>query len=230
VTRLLALLLLFGCTSKPPIEHEPVKTSAREAASVVVLLSANRDRHPCCSAASVLDLHGRVVLVTAAHCVLHKINQDDPAPDADTWAHVGDRVFYVPGGSSALEATVSWFDAPRDRAILKPVDGEAPPPLPLRKLCDRCQLDGAPVHAVSALFEQTRSGTITGKSWAGFGSRFWESDMSIIPGWSGSPVLDEAGEVVGIVAKCNGTTINAGDQIQRTCTPHWAIFTDVPLQ
>ena len=105
------------------------------------------------------------------------------------------------------------------------MDGDPPAPLALRSLCDRCSLDGARVHAVSALYEQTHSGEITGRTFAGVGAWYWETSMTIIPGWSGSPVLNESGQVVGIMSKCNGTTLNAGDKVKRSCVPGWSLFT-----
>jgi hypothetical protein len=217
-------LLVIACTPKPPIERAPRLATPHEAAATVVLLSANRDRHPCCSAVAVLDAQGLVMLDTAAHCVVHKINQDDPAPDADQWANIGDSIWYrTQDGYYPQRATIAKYDAVRDRATLEPVDGDAPPPLALRRA-----KSGSRVHAVSGLYGyEVHDGRVQGKTFAGApGVWFWESDVSIVPGWSGSPVLNEAGEVVGIISKCNGVSVNAGDRILHSCLPGWSIFTD----
>lgn len=224
----LSLLVLLTCSPAPePIRPEPVpfrETQGREARATVLILSADTGQ-ACCSGVSVLDARGHVVLLTASHCVTHKTDPDDVSPDAERTAEIGDVLGWR-SGMRVARAVLREYDPVRDRATLEPDELAAPLPLAARKLCERCTLDGERVHAVSALYDQTSAGSIIGKVYAGEGAHWWESSMSVVPGWSGSPVLDDSGRVVGIVTKCNGLTLPAGARLRKTCVPGWSLFVD----
>jgi hypothetical protein len=228
--RLLAALLLVAC-SAPQIEPEHLVTrreptaSKQELESTVVILSKD-DGHPCCSGVSVLDPIGLIVVLTAAHCVEHKADPNDQDPEARRVAELRDSIwFFAHGAGQAQVATLIEYDALHDRAVLAP-DENPPSPLAARKLCASCALTGMPVHSYSALYQETHAGRVLGQIWAGLGSEYWESDLSIEPGWSGSPVFDSSGAVVGLVSKCSGQSVPAGDHMARTCRPRWSLFTD----
>lgn len=204
--------------------------SEHEANATVELLSANWDRHPDCSAAAIIDASGESVLVTAAHCVTHRINQDDRDPDATVVAHIGDQIWFVTRGQfvSPRRSVLTAFDPVLDRATLVPLE-TSPEPLQRRSLCDRCLLDRFPVHSLSAFAGWARSdGEIVGETYAGPGSHYYLSTMTIQPGWSGSPVFDDNGFVVGIVIQCQGEALEAGERISKNCRPNFSVFTDVP--
>lgn len=57
---------------------------------------------------------------------------------------------------------------------------------------------GESVHAVSALYDTVSTGTVV--AWLTGG--WYETDQTVVYGWSGSPELDTQGRVWGIVSQC----------------------------
>lgn len=54
--------------------------------------------------------------------------------------------------------------------------------------------------------------------------RYWETNLTIAPGWSGSPVLaDSDGALVGAVVACQGEVLWAGIKIVKRCRPGFAL-------
>ena len=195
-----------------------------EADAIVVLLSADNDRHPDCNAVAI----GPHELATAAHCVTHRIDQEDETPDAPRTAEIGDPVWYVTRamwggtGSGAERARVSYYDRVRDVALLE-TEGVPGPP---RRVAE---LGVEAVYARSALYEWERhNGQVAGRTFMGRSSYYWETTIDIIPGWSGSPVFNASGAVVGLVSACAGATINAGTHQFKTCLPKFALVVDLP--
>lgn len=234
----LAIFTLACGVCSPALDPSPtmlydVTQFFTERESTVVLL--NQDSlTPSCSAVSIYDYDGSAVLATAAHCLLRKVDALDPSPSAEKEAHEGDRALYVTRndwyytGSDAYRATIKRIDFVRDRAVLSVNQFEVPPPLPRAEPCDRCLFENYNVHSVGAVYEWARhSGVITGKTYAGYGSSFVESSISINYGWSGSPVFNDNGEVMGLIIRCDP---DVQDETHKTrpCKPGWSLFTSLP--
>jgi hypothetical protein len=58
--------------------------------------------------------------------------------------------------------------------------------------------DGENALSVSSFYGQTSYGHVSAK----LGQGFYETSLSIIKGWSGSPVLDTHGRAWGVVSRC----------------------------
>ena len=228
----LTLTLAESCAPKPPIERDPfglIKTAAEHELDAAVVILDPVTREPHCSGASI-RVDDKLVIVTAAHCVTRRANPFDVSPNPEKVAHVGDYAFFIPRdqwtpfADQDCEAKIAEFDPVHDRATLMPVDqADVPQPLPVARLCERCTIDDYPIHYVSALYGwEKHSGTVTGRAKDGQ-AEFWESSTSIIFGWSGSPVINSDGQMVGIVSRCHGKDYPGG----RQCEPGYSLFTDV---
>lgn len=97
ITSLLLAITLNVCGPYHDPEHgATLSVSEREINATVVIIGDGR--RPCCAGVSVYDDAGMIVIDTAAHCVLHRVDELDPAPDPDKEAHVGDTIQYVTHG------------------------------------------------------------------------------------------------------------------------------------
>ncbi len=193
VVLLLATLVLCAwstaCTSGRPAARAGVSS-----ASLVTLMrlepaqvepdlegyGSEHDRYvPTCTAFAVKRL-GRVQLATAAHCVRDVLS-----------------VRYVPPSGWGLGiATVQDISEARDVAFLDVEQGE------LRPLEMAAQPGtGERVRAFSAVYDQTSLGRVL----AQYEEGWYETSQTIVYGWSGSPVVDDAGRAVGVVSKCPDT-------------------------
>jgi len=166
---------------------------------------------------------------------MRKVDKFDPAPNAEKEAHVGDGILYVTRndwfytGSDAMRAKIKTLDLVRDRAMLSVNQFEVPMPLMKAKYCYPCTFDGDQVHSVSAVYNWDRhKGTILNDMYSGIDSRFFESDLTIDYGWSGSPVFTENGEVLGLVIRCNPSIVQVNDRMVRKCVPGWSLITSIP--
>jgi hypothetical protein len=227
------LLMCSVCTPRiePNLPNYSVEQFMNERDATVVLLEPDV-LQPNCSAFAIYDYDGSVVLATAAHCLLSKVDKLDPSPTAIREASVGDRILYVTRndwyytGSDAMRATIKRVDHVRDWAVLSVSQFEVPQPLFKASTCDECLGDRHPVHSVSALNNwERRDGFISRQSFSGIGSYFFESTISIEFGWSGSPVINERGEVIGLMVQCSPRTDT--DSV-RKCKPGWSLLTSVP--
>jgi len=237
-----AILLLalglpgFSCAAqKQPVVYVSAAISPyeREAMASVMLLNTDGEHSPSCGGVAI-KRSGLTVLATAAHCVRHKIDPFDPAPNAEREAKLGDTIMYSTKGWSPFvprlnrKSTIVDLDEVHDRAILYPVQDEAPAPLDVAELCDRCTTQPVQVHAIAPVFGWAQhEGVITGRTYAGGSNWFYESSVSINFGWSGSPVINSDGRVVGITIACNSVEVLDGDHAVKTCLPDWSVFTSI---
>lgn len=230
---LVALALIAGCAPKPPHERDPfglTKTPVeREANATVVILDPNNYGGHC-SGVSVND-RGVTRILTAAHCVTHLDNPYDISPWPIKVANLGDTIFFVPRDGTvkrqvACVGSIAMFDPDRDLAWVDADDpSDLPSPLPVKPFCERCQLTDETVHAVSGLYAYTTHyGYVIGQTFES-NARFWASTLDIQYGWSGSPVLNDSGYVVGVISKC---TPDIGPDGEKQCKPGWSLFAGAP--
>lgn len=136
---------------------------------------------PICGAFAIVHFE-QTMLATAAHCV----------PENATTAAV--LRFYAPSGwGHGLAGLVERDDA-ADVAFL----GVTEPDLlePLRS--GPMPLIGETVHSYSPVLRASSSGKVS----AWLGSYWFETTQTAAAGWSGSPVLDVHGAVVGLISRC----------------------------
>lgn len=235
---------MFGCamvSQCKPYQEDTVYVGAnvypseREALASVILLSSDGAHLPSCGGVSISGKNGLTVLATAAHCVRHKIDPFDPAPNAEKESHIGDTILYVTRNQwrytadDANVARIFTIDEPRDRATLLPKQGEAPFPLPTMQLCDDCSMSAFKVHSVAPVYGWARhDGMATGRTYAGESDWYYESTTDIDYGWSGSPVLDDQGFVIGMMVMCAAIQVRNDDHMVSKCKPRWSVFTSVP--
>jgi hypothetical protein len=187
----LALLLLLGCT------HDALAPGQPRAASVVSMLEVvgpppciglpeeqcrYADTYEPHCAAFAIAKHGQTMLVTASHCV----------PDS-TMSSTKLR-FHAPSGWGHGIAYLAHREADADVAFLTLSDPEMVTPLRV----GRSPLVDERVWSYSPIYRARAEGIVTNWSRADW----FETTQSITPGWSGAPVLDERGEVVGVVSQC----------------------------
>lgn len=119
------------------------------------------------------------LLMTAAHCV--------------AGIEPGGEVRYLsPDGVGHGIATLLSLNEAADLATceaqgLTPLEVTSPP------------RDGETTLAVSSFYEQTSYGKVLNRLSTGY----YETSVSIIKGWSGSPLLDMHGRVWGLVSQCH---------------------------
>lgn len=200
----LLLVLAWACASGPasPLAPRPD--------SVVALLAAAPPRpclglpeepcrlaptwEPCCTAFAVVH-DQQTMLATAAHCV-----------PGDTTS-LTDLRFWAPSGWGHGHAYLLERDDARDVAFLGLVEREQVEPLKIGRL----PLVGEPVSSWSPVFRETSAGRVT--DW--LNDAWFETTQSAVAGWSGTPVLDAAGEVVGLISQCPSALETAA----KRCTP-----------
>lgn len=206
----------------------PLRVPDPEADAIVVLLSAEPDRHPDCNAFAIAPHE----LATAAHCVEHRTSEEIDSPRT---ARAGDMIYYVTRREwyttalSAEPSIVTHYDRPHDFATLE-TSGASAPFVPLRvgSLCPHCANESA-VRARSALFEwRSHSGHLEGRAIGGLGERWWESTIDVEPGWSGSPVFASSGVVIGVVSACRGSVVAHGRTLLRGCAPNYSLLIELP--
>ncbi len=131
---------------------------------------------PVCTAFAVRR-HGATVLMTAAHCVFAR------------------RMRYMPPNGVGLGmATLQHRDEAHDIAFMTPEDSAGLQPLELAAMPTVGERVRAfsPMHGVSL-------GCVT----ASLGPWAFETDQTVVRGWSGSPEVDDEGRVVGLVVQCD---------------------------
>lgn len=196
IVTLLALALVVvwlgtACSAGTPEPHARVGVAHASLITLMRLEQATpisfeatgrlRDRYvPMCGAFAVARL-GRVQIATAAHCVR------------------GVRVvrYVPPNGWGLALARVHYVSTERDIAFLDPEDSTGLVPLVIADVPSV----GSRVRAFSPVFEQTSLGRVDEHYEGGW----YETDQTIVYGWSGSPVVDALGRAVGVVAKCADT-------------------------
>ena len=227
------------CSFCRPQTHPIIAPQSRpvlekEADSVVVILDPDSGA-PHCSGFSVKDYDGIAVLVTAAHCVTRKIDPFDPSPNAARSVKTDDEVVYVTRSmweltaSQRRSALVTDVDLARDWAVLEGKPFEVPMPLERATPCYDCRYNRESVHAISSVYDWTRhEGNILRVTYSGIGSNFYESDLDIDFGWSGSPVINAEGKVMGIVIQCHDEDVEGIDHPYKVCKPGWSMVTSLP--
>ena len=194
----------------------------RQVIAVLALVSCVPVRSPV---VGLQDAAGRVTcsafavgehLVTAAHCV-----------------H-GKRIGYVTRdlwnrtARGQLVANVAHIDREHDWAILTPPTLNGLAPLSVGQV-----VVGESVFTIAAKGDWVPSGGLVVTSFFagetnGVDKLRWESTITVAPGWSGSPVINARGEVVGIVVSCTGTALDSGERVVKKCRPGLSMFVELP--
>ncbi len=196
---LLLALALVACAPEPLAPGQP------RAASVVTLLKVvgpppcmrfpeeqcrYADSYEPRCAAFALVRAGQTMLVTASHCV----------PESAT--NLTPLRFLAPSGWGHGLAYLIERNAAADVAFL--ALGEPEMVTPLRR--GKSPLVGESVWSYSPIYRDRADGQVT--SW--LSGDWFETTQTVSKGWSGSPVLDAGGDVVGVVSQCpsesNGAT------------------------
>lgn len=156
--------------------------------------------------------------LTAGHCV--------------RWI-AGTHVVWRPKAPVAVphEALTIAADRERDLAWLHSEDS-FPAFVPVRR-----GVSGETVRAVSPVYDwATVRGTLGRETFLGGepdggtcdgltcrGVLYWETNLTIKPGWSGSPVFGEDGAVIGVVSSCQGFAQWKGLRLEKSCKPGFAL-------
>lgn len=230
----LSVILLSFCSfCKPPqlseiVAEHNLPAEAEKANAAVLILDPDTGNQRC-GGVAVYGNDGVAVLMTAAHCVTHKDDPFDPAPNAERGASVGDRIRYVTrdswysSASGAFTAQLKELDQVRDRAVLSVNPNEVPTPLMKANLLVFSPEVGAHIHSIAPVFSWDRhDGMIEWFQYSGIGSYYIGSSVSINFGWSGSPVILDNGEVLGLEIKCYT------EDSERKCIPGSSIITTLP--
>ncbi len=214
--RAFACLLLALTLALSACAPDPLAPGQPRAASVVTLLrvvgpppclrfpeetcSYADSYEPRC-AAFALVRQGQTMLVTASHCV----------PESAT--NLTPLRFLAPSGwGHGLAYLLERNDA-ADVAFLALGDPEMV--TPLRK--GKSPLIGESVWSYSPTYRDRSDGQVTG--W--LSGDFFETSQIVDKGWSGSPVLDASGDVVGVVSQCSSETSGATTR----CAPGRVVVT-----
>jgi hypothetical protein len=177
--------------------HDPRAPGQPRAASVVSMLEVvgpppciGLPDEPCryadtyephCAAFAVVK-HGQTMLITASHCVPNSATNSTALR------------FHAPSGWGHGIAYLAHRDADADVAFMRLADPEMVTPLRVGK----SPLVDESVWSYSPIYRAREKGVVT--NW--LGADWFETTQSAAPGWSGSPVLDERDEVVGVVSRC----------------------------
>lgn len=206
------LLALVGCACA----SDPLAPSHPRANSVVSLLElvgpppcmgfpeeqcryANTWEPHC--AAFAIERAGKTMLATASHCVPPGTTSASPLR------------FYAPSGWGHGLAHLVERDEVADVAFLAPAEPEMVTPLRV----GQSPLVGDSVWSYSPIYRERSAGHVTG--W--LGADWFQTTQTVAAGWSGSPVLDEQGAVVGVVSRCP----SAYEGAVRRCSPGHVVIT-----
>ena len=140
---------------------------------------------PACNAFPLRLPDGSVVLATAQHCAdVFPPGYDIRYRAVDGWGHGHARLTRSAAGVAYLAV---------DDPLLAPLSpGPAPEP-------------GWPATVVSSLTEESATGRVLTR----LGPGYVATDLRIEKGWSGSPVLNDAGRVWGVATKCEAVPRSA---------------------
>jgi hypothetical protein len=141
------------------------------------------------------------MLVTASHCVPESATSLTPLR------------FLAPSGWGHGLAYLIERNATADVAFL--AIGEPEMVTPLRK--GNSPLIGESVWSYSPIHRDRSDGQVT--SW--LSGDFFETSQTVDKGWSGSPVLDAGGDVVGVVSQCSSETYGT----KTRCAPGRVVVT-----
>ena len=211
-TLLVGLLLVLSCSAPTVMIRSTTDTPSLTSASVVTIIEPNIETdeywvpigygwHATCNAFCVQRL-GTNYLITAAHCV----------PDQKH----GDQVRYLkPNGIGHGVGKLIWTSPEHDNAVVS-VDDPDLVPLTIDAAYEPAMGDIA--QSASSYYATESYGHVIGSLAPGY----YDTTQSIVRGWSGSPVLNENGNVWGIVSKCSF------DWLTMECRPGYAIVAEVP--
>ena len=197
-------LVLFGCG------REPVKSPLVQVAEWPTWQARPEPAH--CSGFAVITPEG-VRVLTAAHCMLDHMPGDRVAlVTRERWEHTSQGVRW---------ARVLGVDVAADVAVLLP-EADALPELDVLALADRDPVAGELVRVESGRWWATSRGTVEGVYYedTGVGAERWAATATVAPGWSGSPVLDVQGRVLGVVTACHA----GGLAPSKCCLPGFLSF------
>lgn len=211
--KLTSLALILLCSCGGPIyvrtsESNTVRISDRSVVSIIKpVVITDKDGVPnsmgystICNAFCVQDVDVPY-LVTAAHCV------DGMGP--------GSRFRYLSvNGIGSEWATLEWVDLAGDRAIATINDSSL---VPFKVNASYYPEPGDVTIAVSSVYSDVSKGNVIGQLSDGW----FDTTQNVTYGWSGSPVLNQYGQVWGIVSMCRLTD---GEQ---DCDPDYSIVSSI---
>ncbi len=194
LTFLILLLFSFACSPGTYIRvhnDKPISTSAI-VTIVQPRLTFDADGVPSgvgyyahCNGFFV-SYYNHAYMVTASHCV--------------RGLNVGDRVDYLnPNGFGIGHSTLVDSDTTFDTAMLQP---ESIPVDPLVADVNYKVNAGDTVFSCSSLTHQTVLGNVIGELTYGW----FDTTQSVAKGWSGAPVMNGDGNVIGLVSMCHFIT------------------------
>ena len=194
---LLAATLMAGCVGTRSDFREVIRETGDEVFPSLVYIRVVRD--------DLSDAKNQKQVVSGSGVV---ITEDG---ELLTNHHVIDKATEIRcllSGGDAYTAKVVGFDKDMDVALLKLERGTNAPPLKAAKLSDRSVKTGDVVLAMGAPWGLARSVTMgivscTDRYLEGAGqyTLWYHTDAAISPGNSGGPLVDTAGQVVGLNAR-----------------------------
>lgn len=198
----MAILMFFGtaCSKQPPPATQSVRPSDPRDAIVAIMRQAEVWRFtdgrgagdlalaekPVCSGVAVRTPVG-VKLVTAGHCLYGaRVGASVLYVTHDQWMHTS---------ADHRVARVEYVDPVLDRAVLA-ITAMSGLTIATPSLAD-------PIYSYGAIFDYRRlDGRVRTRISDGT-SAYYEAQLDVTPGWSGSPVIDALGNVIGIVTACS---------------------------
>lgn len=215
-----AVVVLNGCAPEPratnPRAAAHLEEQAKDASVILLCSQDNGDRVPCCSAfvARAGPTFADARIYTADHCLRNAgLGSDLAYVSRDSWERTA---------TGHADARIVERDTRRDRAALTPIEIDDAEALAVSALDIGVIDKPEPVRSVGAYDNWRVSvGLATEQVWDESGSS-WISSLDVQPGWSGAPVIDDAGRVVGIATRCRGTIPDYPGS--KTCESRTGIF------
>lgn len=156
---------------------------------------------------------GPQLFLTAGHCVDWEVDAEVAIVPLNIWQTTARGRILGRSVRASRADDLAWLELP-----------ETTDTTPIVRL--RAGREGERVYAISPVYSWVRrDGTLLRPAYQGARSSiFWETDLTIAPGWSGSPVIATVdGALVGVVSSCQGGVRWVGETVEKYCLPRFAI-------